>query len=269
MTRISSLQNTRIRAIRALRSRKERERTGLFFVEGALAVMEAIQLRAEIKTLVIAPELVVAHDAAELVQFQQQRGVDCVEVTPEVFESLASKDVAHGLSAVVRQRWACLSHIRPTPNDCWVGLDAVQYPGNLGTVLRTCDAVGAGGLMLFGATTDPYDPASVRASVGAVLSQQIVRTNVESFAAWRHRHHVRVVGTSPNATLDYRAADYTAPAVLLMGSERYGLSPELQTLCDAMVYIPMVGRSDSLNLAVATSLMLYEVFRCRWPCGVG
>jgi TrmH family RNA methyltransferase len=102
-----------------------------------------------------------------------------------------------------------------------------------------------------------------------VLSQQIVRTNVESFAAWRHRHHVRVVGTSPNATLDYRAADYTAPAVLLMGSERYGLSPELQTLCDAMVYIPMVGRSDSLNLAVATSLMLYEVFRCRWPCGVG
>jgi TrmH family RNA methyltransferase len=146
-----------------------------------------------------------------------------------------------------------------------VALDAIQYPGNLGTILRTCDATGAAGVILLGATSDPYDPESVRASVGAIFSLQLARASPAEFAAWKRERGISVAGTSPAAALDYRAAAYAPPVVLLMGCERSGLPPALQALCDVLVRIPMVGRSDSLNLAVATSLMLYEVFRQRRP----
>ncbi len=185
----------------------------------------------------------------------------CLEVLPEVFQSLAVKDLAQGIGAVVRQRWEPLERVRPADGCSWVALDAVQYPGNLGTILRTSDAVGGAGVILLGHTADPYDPAAVRASTGAIFSQRLVRTSFEQFVAWRHRHNAVIVGTSPAAALDYRAVAYRPPLVLCMGSEGCGLSRDMQALCDVTVKIPMVGRSDSLNLAVATSIMLYEVFQ--------
>jgi TrmH family RNA methyltransferase len=183
-----------------------------------------------------------------------------VEVTADVFQSLAAKEHAQGLGIVVRQRWLDLAHIRPGPGQCWVALDTVQYPGNLGTILRTCDAVGGAGVILLGNTTDPYDPAGVRASMGAIFSQHLARASFAEFAAWCRSHDLLVVGTSPAATLDYQGVGYQPPLVLLMGSEPRGLSREQQALCDVVVNIPMVGHSDSLNLAVATGLMLYEFF---------
>jgi TrmH family RNA methyltransferase len=183
-----------------------------------------------------------------------------IEVTADIFQSLATKEHAQGIGIVARQRWLELAHIRPEAGQCWVALDTVQYPGNLGTILRTCDAVGAAGVILLGNTTDPYDPAGVRASMGAIFSQRLARASFAEFAAWCRRHSLTVVGTSPAAARDYQAVAYQAPLVLLMGSEPRGLSREQQALCDVVVNIPMVGWSDSLNLAVATGLMLYEVF---------
>ncbi|HEU5015188.1 MAG TPA: RNA methyltransferase [Roseiflexaceae bacterium] len=263
MTPISSSNNTRIKQIRALRSRKAREQSGTFFIEGIQAVVEAVQLHAAIETLIVAPELLASDQARALVAAQRRAGTALLEVTAAAFETMAAKDVAHGLAAVVRQRWTPLAALQPCATDCWVALDAVQYPGNLGTILRTSDAAGGAGVLLLGNTADPYDPECVRASVGAIFSQRLVRTNVAAFAAWVRQHDLAVIGTSPAAVTDYREVEYRRPLVLLMGGERNGLSEHEQALCDAVVRIPMVGRRDSLNLAVATSLMLYEALRQR------
>ena len=257
---ISSASNPRIKAIRALRQRKARERTGLFFVEGIRIVGEAIQCNAPLTTLVYAPELLQSDFAHELIETQRARGVECLEVTREVFECLSATQGPQGIGAVVRQRWAPLRELRLMSELCWVALDAAQDPGNLGAILRTSDAVSGAGLILLGDGADPYDPTAVRASMGAIFSQRLVRASFAELVAWKQQSGCLVVGTSDKAAQDYQTVRYRSPLVLLMGSERQGLSPAQQTICDVMARIPMIGRSDSLNLAVATSLMLYEVF---------
>jgi TrmH family RNA methyltransferase len=257
---ISSRSNPIVKAIRALSSRKQRDSSGRFFVDGLHLVAAAAQQQAAIETCVIAPKLLTSAFGRELARALTQSSAQVVEVTADVFQSLAAKQHAQGLGIVAHQRWLELAHIRPAAGQCWVALDTVQYPGNLGTILRTCDAVGGAGVILLGNTTDPYDPAGVRASMGAIFSQRLVRASFAEFAGWCRRHKLAVVGTSPAAALDYQAVVYHSPLVLLMGSEPRGLAREQQALCDLVVHIPMVGHSDSLNLAVATGLMLYEVF---------
>jgi TrmH family RNA methyltransferase len=257
---ISSRSNPTMKAIRALSSRKQRDDAGRFFVDGLHLVAAATQQQADIETCVVAPDLLTSTFGRELVRSLAQRGAHMLDVTADVFHSVAAKDHAQGLGIVVRQRWLNLIHVRPEAGQCWVALDTVQYPGNLGTILRTCDAVGGAGVILLGNTTDPYDPAAVRASLGAIFSQRLARASFAQFTAWCRRYGVTVVGTSPAAPRDYQAVAYQPPLVLLMGSEPRGLSPAQQALCDVTVNIPMVGHSDSLNLAVATGIMLYEVF---------
>lgn len=262
---ISSRNNPKVKAIRDLRHRKERERTGLFFVAGLRLVAAAVQLHAPIELLVVAPDLLADRAAHRTLHDQRQRGLACLEVTAEVFGSLVAnpKDAAHGIGAVVRQRWDSLERIRPQDNRCWVALEAIHYAANLGAILRTCDAVGGAGVILLEHTTDPYDPAAVRASVGAIFSQQLIRASVAEFAAWKRRHGPLVVGTSPAAAVDYQAVAYQPPLIVFMGSEPRGLSAEGLALCDVVVTIPMIGHSDSLNLSVATSIVLYEIFNQR------
>ena len=260
---ITSPSNAHVKQVRALRQRKERERTGLYFAEGIRIVTEAVALSAGVETLVAAPELLKSAHARALVAVQSAQGVPVLELSAEVFAGLSSRDGPQGLGAVLRQRTEALDNVTPGAERCWVALDAAQDPGNIGTILRTSDAVGGAGLILLGHAADPYDPAAVRASMGALFAQRIVRADWESFAAWKLRHAVTVMGTSDKAEQDYRGAVYSPPLVLLMGSEREGLSLAQQAVCDRMVRIPMVGRSDSLNLAVATALVLYEAFYRR------
>ena len=222
-----------------------------------------MQTGADIQTLIATPQLLDTRFGQELFHGPSRTRAPCLVVTGEVFDSLASKETAHGIGAVVRQRWEKLENIRPSGELCWVALDGVQYPGNLGTILRTGDAVGGAGAILLGTTTDPYDPAAVRASTGAIFSQRLARASFTDFCAWKRSHRCTVVGTSPDAATDYQAVAYRPPVVLFMGCERYGLSGEEQALCDVTVKIPMVGRSDSLNLAVATGIVLCEIFNQR------
>jgi TrmH family RNA methyltransferase len=257
---ISSRNNPTVKAIRGLASRKERERTGQCFVEGLHLVACAVQQGAAIDTCVIAPDLLASAFGRDLARAIVERGARRVEVTAEVFHSLAAKDHAQGLGIVVRQRWDSLARLDASAGLRWVALDTVQYPGNLGAILRTCDAVGGAGVILLGDTADPYDPAAVRASVGAIFAQRLVRASFAEFMEWKRRNRAMVVGTSPTATLDYRGVAYKPPVVLLMGSEPRGLARDQQSVCDVVVTIPMVGQSDSLNLAVAAGVVLYEIF---------
>lgn len=264
--RITSSSNPRIKEIRALRQRKERAQSGLAFIEGIRIVADALHHPGTVRALIVAPDLLTSTYAQELVQ--QAADVESIEVSAEVFQSLSLKDGPQGIGAVIHQRWESLDAVRLTKNGfCWVALDAVQDPGNLGTILRTCDAVGCTGVMLLGHSTDPYDPTALRGSMGAVFSQRLVRASYDSFVTWKERHDYMIVGTSDAATDDYTKAPYRFPLVLLMGSERQGLAPALQDACDLTVSIPMVGQSDSLNLAVATGVMLYELFNRRRASG--
>ncbi len=260
---ISSRNNARIKAIRKLRHRHEREQTGSFLVEGIRLVSEAIQNGADVSEIIVAPDLLKSRFALGLVDAQRGVGTRILYVSADVFASISDRDHPQGLAAVAAQRWQALEHLTPTGQSLWVALDSVADPGNLGTIVRTADAVGAAGVMLLGRSTDPFDPAAVRASMGSIFTLQLIRSSADDLMAWTRQHGVLLVGTSPAATSDYLDVDYQRPLVLLMGSEREGLGDELQHACDQLVRLPMVGRADSLNLAVATGVVLYEILN-QW-----
>lgn len=257
---ITSKSNARIKQIRALRHRKDRDASGRFWVEGVRIISEAATLMAPILEYVVAPQLLVSEHGRQVDGALQSRGIPRLEVSAEVFATLSGKEGPQGIGAVVRQRWMSLADIRMQGLG-WVALDRVQDPGNLGTVLRTVDAVGGSGVILVGHTTDPYDPTAIRASMGAIFSQCLARTDFDTLVAWKRAGGHKLVGTSDSAESLYDSIAYPLPAVLLMGSEQHGLSPDAQRACDLVVRIPMAGRSDSLNLAVATGVMLYELYR--------
>jgi len=254
---ITSTANPTIKLIRKLHEKKERLQTGLFYIEGLRIVIEALQQGAEVECLVVAPDLLTSEFGWQRVEEENRRGL---QVSQGVFTSLASKQNPQGIAAVVRQRWQDASSLRLASQDLWVALDSVADPGNLGTILRTNDAVGGKGVILLDNSTDPYDLTTIRASMGAIFSQGLVKTTFEQFLQWKQDHDYALIGTSDRASADYCQASYPLPMILLMGSERLGLSEEHMRACDQLVSIPMVGRSDSLNLAVAAGLMLYEIF---------
>jgi RNA methyltransferase, TrmH family len=257
---ISSTSNQTIKDIRALRQRKEREDRGTFWVEGIRLVGEAVRYPDRIELLIVAPELLTSRFGKETVSQLRAAGLPVLEVTPAVFASLSHKEGPQGVGAVVRQEWTPLRHAVLDAGLGWLALDRVADPGNLGTIMRTCDAVGVSGIVLTGDCTDPFDPAAVRGSMGAVFAMLLAKATEEEFAAWSRSRGANVVGTSDQGAIDFRQAAYTRPMVLLMGSERQGLSQDLLATCLEVVRIPMTGRSDSLNLAVATGIVLYEIF---------
>ncbi len=256
---ITSLANERVKNIRKLQDRKTRHESGLFYVEGLRHVAEAAEQGAQFETLIVAPELLRSEFGQELVTQLQKHGVPLLELSAEVFKRLALKEGPQGLAAVIHQHWLPIEAVRVEEGRPWVALDSVADPGNLGTILRTLDAVGGQGVILLDQSTDPYDPSAVRASMGALFTQHLVRASFEEFARWKQSQAASVVGTSGAASSDYHVFHYPPALVLLMGSERQGLQAHHLALCDALVRIPMLGQSDSLNLAVATGVVLYEI----------
>ncbi len=262
-TIINDINSHTIRRIRRLRVREERERTGLYYIEGLRFVDQAVSHGATVETLVVCHPLLSHPYAHRLLSRVQHSGTPILYVTPAILHGISLVDDPQGIGAIVKQRWDRLENIKTGDALCWIALSVVRSPGNLGTLLRTSEAVGGAGIILLDESTDPYDPTTVRATMGALFAQRFVRATVDEFVQWKQRNAYMLVGTSPSAKQDYHTVTYHHPTILLMGEERKGLSSELQSLCDIMVRIPMVGKSDSLNLAIATSVMLYELFNQR------
>ena len=252
-----------LESIVRLQSRKERERTGCFFADGTRFVSEALATGAAVETVVVSPTLIRGAYAQRLVRTCRDRRIPVLEVSAFAFDRISLATEMQGLGAVVRQNWCPLSVTPSSLGLCWLALETVQSPGNLGTVIRTCDAVGAAGVIFLGPSIDPFDPACVRATMGSIFSVKLIRSSHGAFASWKRRSNLQVVGTSAAADIDYRQARYPGPTVLMLGCERKGLSVQQLDLCDMVVSIPMVGRADSLNLGVAAGVMLYEVFGQR------
>lgn len=249
-----------LKQIRQLRSPTERQQTGTYYIEGLRIVQQALRAGETIEVAVIAPELCTTAASSALWLALRAAAIPTVELSATDFGRISFKENRQGIGAVVRTRLISLETVRLAPQEIWVALDRVGNAGNLGAIMRTCDAVGCPGLLLLGETADPYHPEAVRASMGALFGLKLVRTPFADFATWARQHGYAVIGASPDAALDYRTISYPTPLILLMGSERTGLAPEQQRVCTTLTRIPMTGTSDSLNLAVSTSVILYEIF---------
>jgi len=265
---LTSRNNPKIKQIRQLLGgRKEREKTGLFVTEGIRHVGEAVAAQAQVEYICYAPDLLTSDFARNLIDQQSQQGIPCWAVDGDTFTSLAGKDNPQGVLAVIRMPRTTLDTLSNPGFPWWVALVAPQDPGNIGTILRTIDAVGASGLLLLDDagsrqfSADPYHPSCVRASMGAIFWYPLVSVEFGGFTRWAKANGYKIYGTSAHAAQDYRQIDcFEQPLILLMGSEREGLTPAQSAACDVMMKIPMRGRVTSLNLAIATGVMLYSIF---------
>lgn len=256
---ITSLQNPSVKMLRSLDAKKYRDEEGLFLVEGARHIAEAFEQGWQAHTLAFSAAALHDATAKQNLALARQQKAQVLEVTDKILGSITNRDNNQPVIAAFRQRKAELSSI---DGGFWVALENIRDPGNLGTILRTADAAGAKGVMLLGTTCDPWSPEAIRASMGSFTRMPIITASLEAFAAWRKTYKGRLVGTHLNArAIDYRDTPTALPLVLLMGSEQSGLSDRLTALCDTLVKIPMTGGAESLNLAVSTGIMLYEIAR--------
>ncbi|WP_296101548.1 RNA methyltransferase [uncultured Agrobacterium sp.] len=259
---VTSLANPIIKDIKNLTQKKGREESGTFMAEGLKLVIDALELGWTIRTLVYAK-------AAKGKPLVEQTAVKTVasgglvlEVSEKVISSITRRDNPQMVVGIFDQKWKPLRDIRPAAGETYVALDRVRDPGNLGTIIRTADAAGASGVILVGECTDPFSLETVRATMGSVFAMPVARASVDEFLSWRKGAGVSVVATHLAGSVDYRTIDYKRkPVVLLMGNEQSGLPPELSSQADQLARIPQQGRADSLNLAIASAVMLFEARR--------
>lgn len=258
---ITSRANPLIKELRALSQKNFREQRGEFLIEGIQPVLQALQSEANVRMLLVASELLTSKVAHDAVQQQERAGTRIVYVSREVFEALAEREHPTGIAAVIKISARALHDLRAEANAIFVALYQVSNPGNLGAILRTADAVNARGVILIGNATDPYAPFALNASRGAIFTVPLVQIeNANELLEWCRVNDVRVVTTSDQGQDNLWDADLRAPVLFLFGNEGEGLPPHMLAQGQA-VKIPMRGAVDSLNLAVAAGVILYEIVR--------
>ncbi|RUM96523.1 RNA methyltransferase [Pseudaminobacter arsenicus] len=265
---VTSLANPLIKSIKSLALKKFRDQQHAFMAEGLKLVIDALDLGWSIRTLVFA-KAGLGNPAVEKVAARTvAAGGTVLEVSEKVLSAITRRDNPQMVVGVFAQRYLPLKEIRPQNGEVWVALDRVRDPGNLGTIIRTVDAVGAKGIILVGDTTDPFSLETVRATMGSVFAVPVSRATPEAFLAWRKDFPGLVAGTHLKGAVDYRSVDFSGrPVLLLMGNEQQGLPDVLAQSCDRLLRIPQAGRADSLNLAVATGVMLFEIRRSALTLG--
>ncbi|MHB8778358.1 MAG: TrmH family RNA methyltransferase [Anaerolineales bacterium] len=253
---ITSSSNPLIKQARALRQKKARNESGLFLVEGIRHVGEVVEAGWEVKSILYASGLLTspfAHDLISRFSFTPQ------PVTAQVMESLADKENPQGIIAIVQQRKCHLNDVKPFARA--VALVSPQDPGNVGTILRTLDAVDADVLFLLDGGVELYHPTVVRASMGTLFWKPVVQTSFNDFLSWVRKGNVQLIGTSAKADMEYHTLVPQVPWILVLGNEQKGLTQEQIAACGVTVSLPMQGRVSSLNLAVAAGVLLYQFGR--------
>jgi len=254
---ITSLSNDTVKRVRALHMRKARDATGLFVAEGLKNVIEGIDTGHAPKILMHGPDAAGHPMMQKAVAATLGARGEVIEVTHDILAKVSRRENPQAVVGVFPQAFAALADVKPGPAQCVVALHRVRDPGNLGTIVRTADAAGCGAVVLVGECCDPYSVEAVRATMGSIFAVPLAKASEAEFAAWRKGWTGSVVGTLLTAETDHRAARYEKPALILMGNEQQGLPPDMAALCDVNVKIPMRGRADSLNLSVATGIMIY------------
>jgi TrmH family RNA methyltransferase len=254
---VTSLTNPTVKAVRALHMRKERDETGLFVAEGLKTVIEGVETGHAPKILLYGQGAADHPLLQNAIRATLQARGEVIEVTQDILAKVSRRDNPQAVVGVFPQVFRPLAEIDPAAAPCFVALHRVRDPGNLGTIIRTADAAGCGGVILVGECCDPWSVEAVRATMGSIFAVPLTMATEAEFTDWRAGWPGSVVGTLLSAEVDHREAVYARPVLLLMGNEQQGLTPDLAALCDVNVKIPMRGRADSLNLSVATGIMIY------------
>ena len=256
---VTAFSNPTVKRLRSLRDKKARKAEGLFLAEGLRILTEARDSGRLPEIIAFYPEGARHPLAAEIISATEAAGGDAIETDPDILSKMSGKDNPQMLLGAYRQPSTALERIDRSSAPLWIVAQSLRDPGNIGTILRTGDAVGAGGLILIDDSADPFSVEAVRASMGAVFTQEIATARWPEFVAWLRSGEAQLVGTSLKATHDYLEADYRRPCFLLIGNEQQGLPADYEAECDLLVKIPMAGRADSLNAAIAAAVMAFAI----------
>ena len=260
---VTAFSNSTVKLLRSLRDKKARRTEGLFLAEGLRILTEARDSGMLPEIIAFSAEGAKHPLAAEIIAATEAAGGDAIETTPDILSKMSGKDNPQMLLGAYRQPDMALERIDRAKSPLWIVVQALRDPGNMGTILRTGDAAGAGGLILIDDCADPFSVESVRASMGALFTQQIAAARWPEFVAWLRSGEGQLVGTSLKARQDYLETEYGQPCFLLIGNEQQGLPADYESECDLLVKIPMAGRADSLNAAMAAAVMAFAI-RASW-----
>ena len=255
---ITAFSNPLVKQVRGLRDKKNRRAEGLFIAEG-LRIMTEARAAGFLPRILFYGAGTRHHLLADLAGETEAAGGDVVETNADILHKLSGKENPQTVLGVYEAFDTSLEGIDRGAAPLWIVAEALRDPGNLGTILRTGDAVGAGGLILIDDCVDPFSVEAVRASMGALFTQKIAAARWDEFVPWLRGGEGELIGTSLNAATDYQEPRYGKPAFILVGNEAQGLAEACEAECDLLVKIPMLGKADSLNAAVATAVMAYEV----------
>jgi len=260
---VTAFSNTTVKRLRSLRDKKARRSEGLFLAEGLRIIAEARDSGRLPEIIAFSADGARHPLAAEIIAATEAAGGEAIETSADILAKMSGKDNPQMLLGAYRQPDTSLERIDRSASPLWIVAQALRDPGNIGTILRTGDAVGAGGLILVDDCADAFSVEAVRASMGAVFTQAVATARWLEFRDWLRSGEGQLAGTSLKATQDYLQAEYRQPCFLLIGNEQQGLPAEYEAECDLLVKIPMAGRADSLNAAVATAVMAFAI-RASW-----
>jgi RNA methyltransferase, TrmH family len=260
---ITGFSNPTVKYLRSLRDKKHRKRAGQFLVEG-LRLLEDARASGRVPKLLVMAE---GNDRARaghevlggLEAAVEREGGEILTTTPDILSKITGKDNPQSVAGVFDEWDTGIARLDRTAATIWMVAQALRDPGNLGTMLRTCDAVGAGGLILIDDCADPFSAEAVRASMGAVFTVPLAQARWDEFTRWLRAGPGQLVAASLRDAVPYREADYAAPCFILVGNESQGLPQAYEAECDLRVTMPMKGRADSLNAAIAGAVLAYEV----------
>ncbi len=260
---ITSLQNPRIKAVVGLRQRSDRDEHGEMIIEGYRELKRALDNKHLPKALFICPEFYMGTNEPALIEQCRQAGAELFECSRPVFEKISYRDRPEGLLAIAPQvKWKLSDLILPD-NPLLVVAEAIEKPGNLGTILRSADAAGVHAVIVCDRCTDINNPNVVRASTGTLFAIPVIEATTDEVLTWLHANHIQILAATPHTDFEYYQVDLKKGTALVVGTEQYGLTDTWMNAADLKVRIPMLGQADSLNVAAATTILLYEAVRQR------
>ncbi len=257
---ITSASNPQIKLLKSLHLKKARAETGLFLAEGARLAVEAADLGVWPEMLVFSPAALARDQVRALIAQAEARRVRVIETNETILAQISKRDNPQTVIGAYKQQ---LSSLDALDGATIVALEGIRDPGNLGTILRTADSTGAGGVVLIGDSCDPFSVEAVRASMGSLFATKLARASFEELMRYKTARGAEMFGLSLKGAAQDGEAPPPAKAIVLMGNEQSGLPEHMEAACDTLVKLPMRGRADSLNLAVATAVMLYDLWRRR------
>ncbi len=261
--RISSLQNPRVKQLVKLRDRRPRDEAGVFLVEGYRELRRALEKGVRFQEVYFSPEWFLGENEPALLEQAAAAGAALFELSKDAFGKVAYRERPDGLLGVAPQWKRTLSDLSLPASPFLLVVEAIEKPGNLGTILRSADAAGVDAVIVCDPVTDIFNPNVVRSSTGVLFSVPVVIADSQTVHGWLKEKGIRSAATTPSAQALYTATDLRGPLAIVMGSEQYGLSDFWLRESDAQVRIPMAGQADSLNVAMATIITLFEAVRQR------